>query len=223
MFIRRWTRMNDPLVLALVGVVGILLGVVLAWGLNLLQDWLHQRQVRHRVRLLLRLECKRNVAALIEFWGFVSRDGVYLPDKGWLVSVGPSFSEAEYDKRQRLAVWPLPVWGRHMWESQAGLLPDALNEDEIARVYAMYSDLETFTARRAEMQAQFATPEGEELAKHYGVWMQGKHQGTFVGEDEAHMDSALRNLNTTTVALWSECEAVYNRVLPYKDSDIITP
>jgi hypothetical protein len=215
--------MSDPLVIALIGVVGILLGVVLAWGLSLLQDWLHQRQVRDRVRLLLRLECKRNVAALIEFWGIVSRDGVYLPQKGWLVSVGPSFSEAEYDKRQRLASWPLPVWVRLMWESQAGLVPVALNEDEIARVYALYSDLETFTARQAELQAEVATSEGEELAQHYSVWMQGKQARTFVGEDEARMDSTLRDFNTKTVALWNDCQAIYNRALPYKDSDIIAP
>jgi hypothetical protein len=238
--------MNDPLavgvVAALIGVLGVGLGTVLGWRLNLStireQEHKHQAEeqkreaekqkreaeTRRRVRLLLRLECRQNLTALSEFWGIVSRGGVYLPEKGWLTSVGTSMSEGEYDKLRRLAVTPLPVWGRDMWESQASLVADALDKPgEIDRVYKLYSDLETFAEWREELQAEFATPEGQRLSERYSVWMLGKEARTFVGEDEVHIDSALRDFINRTGALWNECQAIYNRALPYKDNDIIAP
>jgi hypothetical protein len=211
--------MSDIQLLILSGPFGVVLGVLLGWAITGLQGWLHQRQVRQRVRLLLRLECNQNLTALFEFWGIVSRDGVYLPEKGWLTSVGPQMSEGEYDRRQRLAVWPLRPWGRLMLESQADSLAVALNEDEIKRVYALYSDLEVFTARREELRAQFSTREGELLSDRYSNWMQ-RNQAPTHDDDAVHLEAALRDFINRTSPLWNDCLATYNRALPYKDSDI---
>ena len=112
-----------------------------------------------------------------------------------------------------------------MWKSQAGSVAQTLKPDEIDRVYTRYSDLETFAARRDELQAQFATPEGQQLAQHYSQWMQEKHCGRSrsAGQDEVDRENALMEFNNKTRALWNECQAIHNRALPYEDSDILAP
>lgn len=94
-------------------VVGIftILGVILGWALNRWQAWRRETQARRNVRLLLWLECRQNVAALMEYWGKVSNEGVHLPGIGMLVGIGTSHEEGAFDKRQRLAREPMPVWG----------------------------------------------------------------------------------------------------------------
>jgi hypothetical protein len=132
-------------------------------------------------------------------------------------------SEEEFDKRQRLAVWPLRPWGRLMLESHAGSLATALDADQIDHVYTLYSDLETFAARREELRAQFATSEGKLLSERYSNWMQGKEARAYAGDDAVHIDVALRDFINRTAPLWNDCQAIYERALPYKDSDILAP
>jgi hypothetical protein len=229
-------QMRVGLLTGLLTILGTIAGGIVGWALN---SWSTQRDERkraaeaqereadihHRVRLLLRLECKQNVAALVEFWASVSSAGVHVPEQGMLVGIGTSPSEGEFDQRQRLAVLPLPVWRRHMWKSQAGSVAQTLKPDEIDRVYTRYSDLETFAARREELRAHLATPAGQKLAQRYSQWMQEKHRGHPHpgGQDEVDIEVALMEFNNKTRALWNECLAIYNRALPYMDRDILAP
>jgi hypothetical protein len=214
--------MNDP---AIIGVLGVVLGVVLGWALNRWtnrsQERRREEQVRRSVRLLLRLECSQNLAALFKFWGNVSSPGVHLPEVGELVGVASSGYEDAFDRHQRLAREPLPAWGRLMWESQVDKAEITLSWPEIDRVYTLYSDLEAFAARRAEMRAVFESPDGEKYAHYYSLVMLGKQQGnpkSGASPEEFERDQKLIPFNERTRPLWNECKAIYERVLPYKDN-----
>jgi hypothetical protein len=160
----------------------------------------------------------------LEYWSKVSADGVHIPGIGMLVGVGMSFQEVEYDKRQRLAREPMPVWGRQVWDSQASMVAQALNDPAlISRVFTLYADLETFTARRKELRDAFDTPEGEQLAKDYSRWMRARQagQGNTNYREEQGTDMKLAAFNEWTRSLWAECQAIYNRAVQYRDSDVI--
>lgn len=213
--------MNDALLTGIIGLVGVVLGWVLNWWTTRRQERKREEQERRGVRLLLRQECKHNVAALCEFWGTLAREGVHVPEAGMLLGIGTSWDEGEFDKRQRLAREPLPVWRHLMWESQAGLAAIALSPAEIDRVYALYADLEAFTARRAELRKEYDSPEGKQLADEYTRWMLQRFQGRLTSgtsAEEQHIYSALHAFNVKTSTFWEECNAIYLRALPYKDN-----
>ena len=213
--------MNDS---AIIGVVGVIVGVVLGWALNRWQETRRAAEVRRSVRMLLRLEWHQNVKALLDYWGKVSIDGVHLPDVGTLVGVSASPQEVEYDKRQRLAREPMPVWGRLMWESQAGLVAQALNDPAlINKVYTLYADLEAFTARREELREAFDTAAGEQLASEYSRWRRARQigQGNPDYREEQGTDMKLAAFNEKTRSLWAECQAIHGRAVPYRDNDVI--
>jgi hypothetical protein len=113
---------------AIIGVGGAIIGVALAFGLTWWRDAQREAKVNRSVRQLLRLECSQNVRMLKAYWYLVSVDGVYLPDVGLLARVGASPQEVIYDKRQRLANEPMPVWSRQMWESHLNMAAQALND-----------------------------------------------------------------------------------------------
>jgi tetratricopeptide (TPR) repeat protein len=182
------------------------------------------QKAEHSAVMLLRLECQQNVKALLDYWAKVSADGVHIPGVGILVGVGMSFQEIEYDKRQCLAREPMPVWGRQVWDSHASIVAQALNDPAlISRVYTLYADLATFIARRKELREAFDTPEGEQLAKDYSRWMQAKQagQGSIDYREEQGTDMKLGAFNEKTRSLWAECQAISQRALQYRDSNVI--
>lgn len=111
-----------------------------------------------------------------------------------------------------------------MWESQAGMVAMALKDpDVISRVYGLYADLDTFTARREELREAFDTPEGQQLATDYRRWMlaQQTQQDNTGYLPEQGTEMKLAEFNNKTLALWSECQAVYNRAQPYRGGNVI--
>jgi hypothetical protein len=211
--------MNDTIIGAIIGAIFGIVGVVVGFLLNWWRDTRHAADVSRDVRKQLRLECRQNVTALLDYWAKVTIAGVHLPDAGWL-QVGTSPQEGEYDKRQRLAHEPMPVWRRLMWESQVSKVAQALNDPAvIARVYALYADLETFAARREELREAFNTPEGAQLAKDYSRWMWEKHKNPTYQEQGT--DEKLALFNERTRSVWNECLAIYQRALLYRNSDVI--
>jgi hypothetical protein len=197
-----------------------LLGVILGVALGSWQEQRRAAQARRGVRLLLKLEIQQNLAALFEFRERVSGERIWLPAEGFLTEVGASLDEGEFNKRQRLAREPLPEWRHLMWQSQAGLTAMALSRIEIDRAYTLHSDLDTFTRRQTELREAFDTPEGKKLAEEFAEWMQQKSRaGT--GQQARDPQAALRTFNEKTRPLWSACEAIFNRALPYKDTNPI--
>lgn len=214
--------MNDA---AIIGVLSVILGVILGWALNWWTSQVQERrrdaQERRSVRLLLRLECSQNLAALFTFWDKVSSPGVHLPEVGELVGVASSGYEDIFDRHQRLAREPLPAWGRLMWESQVDKIATTLSRPEIDRLYTLYADFEAFAARRAEMREVFDSPDGENYAHLYSLIMLGKQQGNpkyGASQEEFERDQKLMPFNEKTRPLWNECKAIYERMLPYQDN-----
>jgi hypothetical protein len=107
-----------------------------------------------------------------------------------------------------------------MWESQASKVAQALNDPGlIARVNTLYADLETFAARREELREAFNTPDGVQLAKDYSRWMREKQQNQTYQEQGT--DEKLVLFNERTRSVWNECQAIYQRAVPYRDTDVI--
>jgi hypothetical protein len=216
--------MNDAVVNGIFALAGVTLGWILNWWTGQRQVQKREAQIRQDVRLLLELECTKNLSALFEYWGKVSSDRVYIPGVGELVNVGASNDEGTFNKRQRLAREPLPAWGHLMWDGQVSRLAAALGRTNIDRLSTLYADLETFTKRRAEIRGMLDTPEGQQLAADYGDWMQkkqGGHPAPGTSQDEIELEATLHRFNVETITLWSECEAIYGRWLPYEGKTLI--
>lgn len=221
--------MNSALLGAISSGIFALLGIILGWALNWVtsqrQEWKRASQVRQSVRLLLRLECRQNIVALLAYWDSVASEGVHLPGVGMLAELSTSIEEGDFDKRQRLALQPLPVWRNLMWKSHASVVATALAPVEIDRVYTLYAALETFTARRAELRQAFDAPKGKELAEDYSRWMHARRNQQAhptPGYQEEHgIDLKLGTFNEQTRSFWNECKAARDWAYAYRDTDLI--
>lgn len=200
--------MNDTLLGALIGVIGVLLGTGLGWGLNIWQGQAHDRQARRGVRLLLRLECAQNLDLLNEFWRQVESTEYQV------AGVAYSPEEREFHKRQRLASVPLPAWGHLMWESQAGLMAAALSQGEIQAAYRLHTDLDTFAAMRSKIQEMLAEEDGRRIATSFNEWIRQRRNNpdTPISPEIIQSQQGIfGDFNDATMAEWRECEAIHNR------------
>ncbi len=207
--------------------VGTLGGVALGWELNRRttqrQEREREAQIRHGVRMLLRLESKQNIDALSDFWKRVASSYIRLPGIGALASVSYGMDEEEFGRSQMQANEPMPTWRKLMWESQAGLVASALTPAEVDHMYMLYSDLETLTARQTELRKLFDTPDGKKLSEEFGNWMQHKFQGKptpGTSQSEVQLGQALREFNEKTRTLWNDSKVICERPA-YKVANLI--
>lgn len=220
--------LNNPLVDV---VIGVILGFGLNWWTNSRAEEKHEIEARKRemqerehVRMLLRLETTQNIKALVEFWDKVSVAGVHIPGVGTLTGIGSSPPEVEFDQIRRLALEPLPEWRDLLWRSHMGLVAKALNSAEIDRVYSLYSDLRTFTVRRAETRALLVeTPEGKEASSTYDYWMRQRYQSQ--GSQETLQNDTLSQsliyFNEKARPFLNDCLFIYSRQRGYLKSPLL--
>ena len=142
-------------------IVSALIGALVAAGVGWIQGRARAHQERLGVRMLLRLESNRNLAALNEFWDKVTSAAYMMP------GIGYAHEELEFHKRLRLANLPLGSWDKLMWESQAGLIAKALQPAEIERAYSFNADLAMFLVIRTKLQEAFDTEDGGQLRESF--------------------------------------------------------
>jgi hypothetical protein len=198
--------MNDTIAGAIIGAGATLAAVVVTQGLALGQRRVRERRERRNIRALLRLENASNLRTLTDLWQAIQ--DVMQPG-----GLGYSFDELAYLKRQKLANLLLEPWRHLMWESSVTRLASSLSPTEIERTYALHAALDTFTVRRADLQIEFATDQGERLANEYRAWRQSANQA--VANQQSYVPSFqygsdLEDLNRRTSALWSACEGIAN-------------
>lgn len=199
-------------------------GIVLGWGLGVLSTWLtdrkRQEQQRQHVRQLIRLEAKQNIKSLGEFWASVEIAGVHVPGTGLITNVTSSPDEVHFDQGQRLARNLLPEWSYLMWETQAGMLPQALSTTELERVYAVYAALKTFKARWEHLRALFDTEEGKNVSQLYGQLMQRRQLEASYVANQA-LSAGLKYFDDLSRPYWDDCQRIYSQLRGYLDYDLI--
>ena len=120
---------------AVIGVFGAILGTVIGHFLSERaaknrESRLEEKQVRS-VRTLISIEIDHNLSLLKKFWKKISSEGIDEQDQ-------------ERKKRilaGRLIESPIPAWSEAMWESQAPLLANALNAEEISGTHEHHAGL----------------------------------------------------------------------------------
>jgi hypothetical protein len=197
---------SDNLLSAILGAV---VGALAAATVNWMQGRARTRQERLGVRMLLRLEAARNLAALNEFWNKVTSKEFFLP------GVGYEHEVEMLHYRYRLAKQPLQPWGLLMWESQAGLIAGALDEAEIEHAYNLYDSLARFALLRSRLQDEFNVKVGRMVTENYfEIWMSIKRdhteqQNADFAKLEQEMPIFARLFNRDTTDLWVELEGIY--------------
>ena len=170
---------------AIVGVIGVLLGTALGFGLNEYagrkQEARTEKMQVRSVRTIVSLEIEENLRLLWQFWRSVEA----LPD------------EADRDAMnfsRRLIQVPLPGWSHGAWESQLSSLAAALTAREIRQVHVHHNRLERITAIRAQLEAFAATQRDE--------WMSAPDAGGVVRS----VAGLSRVFDWNAPELWAECE-----------------
>lgn len=216
--------MSDALLTGLIGLVGAILG----WGLNAWTTWFQERrseaQERQGVRELLRLESKQNIVALVDLWTKVFKEEVNIPGVGVLVGLGYSQDEGDFDKRQRLALEPMPEFSFLMWTSQARLLAKALSTTEVERLSTLYSSLQTFVVRRADLRELLNSPDGKNASANYGQmmqWRHNRHEATERTRFEQAVFPQIHGFNVKSEGLWRECLGIYSRAAAYQKTELL--
>jgi hypothetical protein len=164
---------------------------------------------------------KRNLAALDEAWARVTSDYIWVPEVGQLAGIGASPDDVDFNRRQRLAREPMPIWSHLVWQAQISVTPTPLSPAEFAQMNELHADLDTFTSRCAELRAELGTPEGKKLSDQFAELMQQKQRGRGAsGQYADDIERALREFNTRTSSIWTACNAICDRVLPLKNSSL---
>ena len=129
------TTIRAAIYTALIGVVGIFVGILLSFGLEIIRTGFRERKTRRRVRALLRLEIEDNLEQLGQIWSTI-------------VSEQPSTTKADFEvPPQVLALiqLPLPVWSHKIWESHLPLVAASLAEHEIGQMHLLHTRLDAIT------------------------------------------------------------------------------
>jgi hypothetical protein len=189
--------MDVAILASLIGVGGVIVGVVLAWGF----DKRKQARERRDIRRVLRWENDYNLKALEDFWRKVTLEPP--PQR--------QPAETDFEKRARLARGFLQPWGHAMWQSEAPRLSAVLNHQEFAEPYELHTGLDRFVARRAELQnLLFDTQLG---AAADGAFSNRQEQmQAQVQVEIAQLEAAqviLRQFNARTQEMWNECQHIY--------------
>jgi hypothetical protein len=168
-----------------------------------------QEQAR-RVRMLLRLENQHNIENLKAFWHTVN----FVPP------LQGTTDDMELEKGRRIAYTPLPNWGHLMWQSLSSLLPGALTEDEIQQMYTLHSQLDQFSAFRADLQQELSSEIAQKMLTTYTprLLQVGTNPGTNKQDPEHDKAVALatwvRDFNSRTFTAKNECLRIYNEASP---------
>jgi hypothetical protein len=120
---------------AIMGLVGVILGVVLNEGVSQRREQCKERKQAEAVRTLLKLEIDYNIKSIENLKGTVEKYNQGFPE-----DIKP----------------PLPSFSYRAWESQMSLLTIALDKGSIERVNEFYTSLDAVSA----YHSRIITPEG---------------------------------------------------------------
>lgn len=195
--------MDEALLVAFIGVGGIIVGVILSSVITLIAGrWKEARQKRN-IRRVLRWENEYNLTTLKDFWWKVTREPA--PEG--------SSEEVAFEQRLRLATFFLPTWGHMIWQSESPRLSSVLTQEEFAGAYRLHNNLDIFAARRAALQQALDNSTARQLRADYERWRDARQKRT--AEDVPHVSyERLFNFNMGTFDCWRDCEVICNSAHP---------
>jgi hypothetical protein len=141
-------------------VIVALVGVALGWGLSEASRFVHERDTRRNVRVMLSLEVDDNLSALREYWQMLTGEA---RKEGY---TGKSLLDAS---SPQLVTLRLPPWSGVRWEGLSAVLPGAVEKGKLKRVHRFYRQLGAVSQWHADLVAL----DGEERAlmlRDLGAW-----------------------------------------------------
>lgn len=113
----------------LVGVLGAITGTILGFLLSELRQWINKGKEASTVRTTLELEIKQDIDSL----------NAFLNEVNWRINSNiKNYSKLELIIADSILLVTLPQLNRRTWISQTSILPAALDEDQIKRIYCFY-------------------------------------------------------------------------------------
>jgi len=175
---------------AIIGVVGTLLGTVVGFFLSergtKRREERNEKRQAQSVRTMVSMEIDRNLELLEESWREVN-------------DTPESDDDQEARKRvlaRRFIELPLPTWNRESLDSQLLLLPMALSEQQIVRVFQFYDRLSKLGAIRTELAMAAEVQREEWMAASGGQGMIPMHISHFLR----------RKFDEKAPTYWGECQ-----------------
>jgi hypothetical protein len=171
-------------------------GVILGFIMSEIATWLRQRssekQQAQATRILLSLEIENNLQLLRSFWERVGKAGAEAKDR----------RTASWRTANTIADLPLPNWSHRAWESQLGVLPQALGSNTLLReVHAHHAQLDAIAAIRDKIAVLRQTQQAD--------W-HARQDSTGAVKSMAGLD---RSFDENAPSLCAECERIVKETL----------
>lgn len=161
---------------------------------------------------LVRYEIDQNLRMLDAFWKGIE----VMPPRVAEADPGPDNDELDFIRRRRLAETPLPPLSRLMWESQAGLLADAITDTgALTRAFELHLRLSQFSIARTSLGAALHG-DGVTLVKDFDAWTESRTNAAYTGQiwtlesKNASLCRQVRDFKKQTFSLYAECEGIVN-------------
>jgi hypothetical protein len=195
--------MSEAMTVGIVGVVGTLLGVVIAHLLNdrteRIREERRSKEQRGSVRILISTEIEQNLAMFREYWGIVN--------SAEAKAKTPTSNHEQVQRRDEAVYWsrrlvrhPPPRWVHRSWEALTPSLATALSVSEIEAASRIHSNLDAISAIRAELIEPAAEqPRREKMLDAFGT-------------DIGHWDYPQRLINMAPAA-WERIEILAQQIL----------